>query len=96
MVNSDEYQKKTMANMNGVVVEESEEEKLLWEKRTLLEKKIERKMKMIHNGREWLDHRERIGVFERVVPRTNNARTIARSFCSSLIVVAIVDRSLQS
>jgi hypothetical protein len=66
MVKSDEHQKKMIADMNRVVLEESEEEKMLWEKRTLLEKKIEKKMKMIHNGRERLDCGGRIGVFERV------------------------------
>lgn len=66
MVKSDEHQKKMIADMNGFVLEESEEEKLLWEKRTLLEKKIEKKMKMIYNGRERLDCGGRIGVFERV------------------------------
>jgi hypothetical protein len=54
------------ADTNEIVLEESEEEKLLWEKRTLLEKKIEKKMKMICNGRERLDCGGRIGVFERV------------------------------
>jgi len=48
------------------VLEESEEEKILWEKRALLEKKIEKKMKMIDNGRERLACGGRIGVFERV------------------------------
>jgi hypothetical protein len=66
MVRSDEYHKKMIADMNGVVLQESEEEKLLWEKRTLLEKKIEKKMKMIHNGQERLDNGGRIDVFERV------------------------------
>ena len=66
MVKSDEHQKKMIAEMNGFVLEESEEEKLLWEKRTLLEKKIEKKMKIIHNRQERLDYRGRIGMFERV------------------------------
>ena len=66
MVKSDEHQKKMIADINRVVLEESEEEKMLWEKRTLLEKKIEKKMKMIHNRQERLDCRGRIGVFERV------------------------------
>ena len=39
---------------------------MLWEKRTLLKKKKEKKMKMIHNGQERLDNGGRIGMFERV------------------------------
>lgn len=67
MVKSDEYYKKIIAEANeGLEFHQSEEEKLLWEKRARMERKIEKKEKMIHNARERLDCGWDIGVFERL------------------------------
>jgi hypothetical protein len=54
---------------------------LLWEKRTLLKKKKEKKMKMIHNGQERLDNGGRIGMFERVKEEKVLARRRAHGSC---------------
>jgi predicted nucleic acid-binding Zn-ribbon protein len=66
MVKSDEYYKKMTAEAKEAGIHESKEEKVLWEKRARMEKKIEQKEKMIHNARERLDGGWKIGVFERL------------------------------
>jgi hypothetical protein len=93
MVKSDEYHKKMIGATNGVVLQESEEEKLLWEKRTLLERKIEKKEKMIYNGQERLNCGGKIGVFERV---EEEIETMQEEIGRIRDVIAVVDREIRA
>lgn len=66
MVKSAEYHMKMMAEMHEAGFDESKEEELLWEKRGRMEKRIERKERMIYNAQERLNCGWKIGVFEKV------------------------------
>jgi hypothetical protein len=66
MVKSAEYYKKMMAKMNEDGFHGSEEEKLLWEKRERMEKRIEKKEKMLYNAQQRLNCRWILDDFEKV------------------------------
>lgn len=94
MAKSSDYYEKIIAKANeDLEFHESEEEKLLWEKRGRMEKKIEQNEKMIRNARERLDYGRDIGVFERLEQEIG----IMQEETSSIRVkITFVDRQIRA
>jgi predicted nucleic acid-binding Zn-ribbon protein len=77
---------------NEVVLPESNEEKLLWQDRAQLEKKIEKREKMLHNARERLNCRWVLDDFDKVEDEVRDMEEEVRNIREEM---SVVDRKIR-